>query len=637
MASKFGSAVEIEAPMSKFGAAKLVDDQPQQDQGFIDASQETLGVLAKSFGAELAGGIGGILSLIQEQDPNLAANVVKTIRDDLAAKDISARSQGQIQDIGGAVETVADVINVPISGVAATGELLAGQGLNQAVDTIRSVKDVGLSKTMGERAFEETGSPLAATVAEVIPQAITDFGGLAAGKTALNVAKNQGDAVSSAIVNQLDTMPRRQPFTTKGKGKQRIAELINQGSADVSTARYSLPSPSGKKGVFAKLSEKINIGSPDIVKDPFAVEAIKQNFDEGIIAAIKASSGEDKQKMLKMSEIMQRGKKNKLISVKERPADVVGDSLMDRVRVIQGANRSAGKELEAVAKNLKGESVDFSSAVNSFMDDLDDMGISLGDDFKPDFSGSDIEGVTAAENAINKIMARMNGKSSPDAYDVHRMKKFIDEQVTFGKNAEGLAGKSEAILKKLRRNLDGVLDNNFPEYDRINTAYAETIGALDALQDVAGRKMDLTGPNADKATGTLMRRVMSNAQSRVNLVDALDQIEGVANKYISFGAPRSIDGKLLLSDMGAKSKKGFTDDLLMQVLFADELDAVFKPVARTSLQGDMEKVINRGAAAASSSGGSVIVEGAGKAAEKLRGINQENAFKSINELLKTGN
>ena len=158
------------------------------------------------------------------------------------------------------------------------------------------------------------------------------------------------------------------------------------------------------------------------------------------------------------------------------------------------------------------------------------------------------------------------------------------------------------------------MDSNFPNYNTANTKYADTVGALDALQDVAGKKMDLFGPNAEKATGTLLRRMMSNAQSRVNLVDAVDSLESMSKKY-----------------GGA-----FTDDISSQMLFVDELDNVFGSVARTSFAGEAAKGIRKGAEAITGQrtalGTALDIGAAG--VEKLRGINEEGAFKAINELLK---
>lgn len=80
-----------------------------------------------------------------------------------------------------------------------------------------------------------------------------------------------------------------------------------------------------------------------------------------------------------------------------------------------------------------------------------------------------------------------------------------------------MSGDASNVLKDFRRDIDSVLDESFPDYNAANVAYSETIGVLDDFQDIAGRKMNLSGANADKATGTLMRRIAGNAQSRVRL------------------------------------------------------------------------------------------------------------------------
>jgi hypothetical protein len=108
--------------------------------------------------------------------------------------------------------------------------------------------------------------------------------------------------------------------------------------------------------------------------------------------------------------------------------------------------------------------------------------------------------------------------------------------------------------------------------------------------------------------------MMSNAQSRVNLVDAVDNLETIAKRYGS----------------------DFGDDISTQMLFVDELDSVFGPVARTSLAGETAKGFKKGAEAVAgqrTAMGAAIEAGAA-GVEKLRGINEANAFKSINELLK---
>jgi hypothetical protein len=214
----------------------------------------------------------------------------------------------------------------------------------------------------------------------------------------------------------------------------------------------------------------------------------------------------------------------------------------------------------------------------------------------------------------------LKGVGGVDGLSAHKMKRVIDNNVTFGKSQTGLSGDAERALKSFRAGIDDALDSAFPEYNRLNTAYSETIGALNSLQEVAGKKMKLNGPNADKATGTLMRRVLSNAQSRITLLDSVNDIEKIAKKYERF------HGKLDPTRIEGPFETSLTDDLINQTLFVDELDSRFGTTARTSLSGQVEQAVKQGV-------GGVAIEAVAKGAEKLRGINDDNAFKAIRRLL----
>lgn len=520
-----------------------------------------------------------------------------------------------------------------VRGLAFQPKTQKGQaGLQSLGETIEPLANIliGAEKTLGDAAFEATGSPLAAAAATALPTLALEALGIAgASAPARNAAKAVGRQASTKATDF---------FSTQSKLKQKVGGLLEQGSTDKITAKFeliegnrlakesgtdlalipdeSIDIPLETDGnAIDSFSEVVRVGAPKVRKDRFAIDAIKQGFDEGIIATVKGGSSTDKKKMLEMVNRMERGKKNAKEAALNRPSDIAGDTVKNRFDFVLSKNKEAGKQLEGEAKKLKGQPVEFNEDIDSFISDLDGMGITLDDNLKPNFRGSDIEGSTGAENVIKKVVDRMaNNVKSPDAFELHRLKKFIDEQVTFGKAAEGLAGQSERVLKSLRRNIDSTLDRTFPSYDAVNTQYADTIGALDSLQDVAGRKMDLQGANADKAVGTLSRRLLSNAQSRVKLLDSINEIERVGRKY------------------GAE----FDDDVISQVLFVDELDSVFGPVARTSFQGQVKQGTKKAADAATSKQGlfQAGVDVIGEGLEKVRGINEENAFKSIKELLK---
>jgi hypothetical protein len=556
----------------------------------------------------------------------VASVLSSTVLEPVAGITGIAQALNPFAERGAGAQAVDDVRSLAFQPKTKKGK----EGMQAFVETVEPLAStlIGAEKALGDAAFDATGSPLAAAMATSLPTIALEALGIAgASAPARNAAKSVGRKISNKSTDF---------FSTQSKLKQKVGNLLEQGSTDKITAKFELMEgerlakedgnqiepvidfdiPEAiSENAMDSFTEVVRVGAPKVKKDKAAINAIKQGFDEGIIATIKGGSNTDKKKMFEMVERMEGGKKNAKKAALNRPSDIAGDTVKSRFDAVLNLNKKAGEQLDFEAKKLKGQPVEFDADIDTFIYDLDDLGVTLDNDFKLNFRGSIIEDITGAENVIKKVVNRMaNNVKSPDAFELHRLKKFIDEQVTFGKTVEGLGGESERILKNLRRNIDSTLDRTFPSYDKVNTQYSDTIGALDSLQEVAGKKMDLQGKNADKAIGTLSRRLLSNAQSRINLLDSINEIERVSRKY-------GVD---------------FDDDVISQVLFVDELDSVFGPVARTSFQGQVKQGTKKAADAATSKQGAFQagVDILGEGFEKVRGINEENAFKSIKELLK---
>ena len=464
------------------------------------------------------------------------------------------------------------------------------------------------------------GGEVGRAVGDFIPSIIETMIGVKAAKSGVKAAGAASEALDGAA-DAAKVIPEKageiisdtkSAVADKLPGRKKAKELIESGQlGDARTAKFNL-NDAGK-----------------IEVDPFAKESIKQGFDKGVVADIKGASAATRQKMRDMVNIVERGLNNSRFSALNRASDVVGDSLTSRFSVVHQANRRAGKKLDFEAGKLKGKPIDATGPVDNFLDDLESIGVQFDPSTRTiNFKGSDIEGLAGPEAAVKNIVNRMLNTRTPDAYDVHRLKKFIDENVTFGKSASGLGGKTESILKSLRHDLDGLLDTNFPDYNKVNLDYAETRGVIDAFQDAAGKKINLTGPNADKAIGTLSRRLLSNAQSRANLLNSINDLDALAKKLSGKG-PLPVRVEDVLDLPGGK----FKDDIISQVLFVDELDSVFRPAARTSLQGDVQKAVGTAGRAARSPTEAVI-DTLGSTLEKTRGINEEGALKAVKDLLK---
>jgi hypothetical protein len=355
------------------------------------------------------------------------------------------------------------------------------------------------------------------------------------------------------------------------------------------------------------------------VPDNQAIDVIKQGWKEGAIASIKAASDKDRQAMTKMLNIFKMGEKSETFRALNRSADILGDTVESRINYITNANKEAGTAINQIANNqLRGKTVDFNPAINTFIDDLGALGVKVEMDANgiasANLKGSDIQGDRQSQRVLNLVLERLSDVKAPDAYGIHTAKRFIDTQVDFGKRniANPLTAQAERTLKTLRRNLNTTLGDNFPDYKAANTKYSDTITALDDLQKAAGTNIDFDSANANKQLGTAMRKLTSNYGTRANLIDALDQANNTSTKY------------------GMK----LDDNIVNQLIFVNELDRMFGAAAQTSLKGQVADAMKTGVDIARGSAASRAVELLAQQAENLRGVNKDNAVKSMEALLK---
>jgi len=120
---------------------------------------------------------------------------------------------------------------------------------------------------------------------------------------------------------------------------------------------------------------------------------------------------------------------------------------------------------------------------------------------------------------------------------------------------------------------------------------------------------------SERVIGGLLNSLDSNNKSAARIDNAAETLDLVARKY-------GVDA---------------SDSAQLQILFANELDRMFKPAAATSLQGRIGQEIARGAEeTANQTVAGMALRGAGKGVDFIRGVNEEGAFKAIEKLLKEG-
>jgi hypothetical protein len=205
-----------------------------------------------------------------------------------------------------------------------------------------------------------------------------------------------------------------------------------------------------------------------------------------------------------------------------------------------------------------------------------------------------------------------------DAYKLHKLKRLIDTQVSYGKGKQSVGKRTEAMLKEFRKGINDSIGEISTPYKTANRKYSETIDALDSIQKAAGTSIDMRSQNASKSLGTALRGILSNNKSRVSMMDSITKANDISAKY------------------GLRSN----DDIVRQVIFANEIDRMFGASASTSFKGQIEEATKSGLdiAQKAASGGrtafGTAIELGSKGIEKARGINEDNAVKSIEELLK---
>lgn len=323
-------------------------------------------------------------------------------------------------------------------------------------------------------------------------------------------------------------------------------------------------------------AEKADDGKITIVKDKAAKAAVKEGIPEYDVALVKGAKDRNPQAVTKMFDTVEDAVNNPR-TAKSRPVDVVGDAITERYRHVASKMDDVGKELDTVAMSLKGQTADFDAPINSFIDDLQKAGVEVideGGNFTLDFSNSDFKRAGKPTQRFLQEQLDDLALMGDDAYKGHQIKRSIDNAVDYGKSSnKGLVRQAENIVKKLRSNVDGVLDNTFTDYNRVNTDYATLRGALNDIDNYLGKSFNPNTKAGTTEAAQMARGLFSNRGKRGAIELAINNLQDVANTY---------DGE-------------FNDDVMELVGVTEMLEDMFGTQAVTSLQGQTQRGVEQGA------------------------------------------
>ena len=447
-----------------------------------------------------------------------------------------------------------------------------------------------------------------------VSEALTDFGGYemkteAGNKLMENLGKVSGRYVPPFLSGGVAPILKPPRIPTIGKNEE-TAQRIIRGSGDEDLANQRIPDPEG----FDR--------TRTIIKDKEAVKVMNQGFEPKTLQMMKQASPEDKKRMLEMIDLRKQGLSDLLIEQQGGPSQVIGREFQKGIVKIKTDLSAAGKNVGRAAENLKGVPIDGAVIVGeNFRQSLRDV---LNVDFDPQtgersYNNSQIQMSPKLQGLLDGIIGRVSGWERKgknfvynpdfeirDAHDMHVLKQAISELVSYEKQGEGLTGATETVVKGLRADINGYLNNIDTNYDQANQEFAALKSADNLITDVIGRKADLDSEFVTDRLGKISRRLASGGINVDQLKQAIAEMQ----------------------ELGA-----FKDtDLMRIMLFAEKMDdALGQPSRMNSFLGASQRAVE-GAVTNQSSAGAVF-DLAKSGVDAARGINEKNLLESTRKLL----
>lgn len=503
----------------------------------IGAGEAALAI-ATGVPAQLASGYAGLAGSIDGLEEG--AKAVDRVQS-LAYTPKTDEGVEALEAVGDAAGFVGESISRIPAGLKGLFDLATGKGLDQAVDSINEIKEQGAASMLGDYVADTTGSPELATAVSMAPE------------------------IASTIIPA---------FKIKGARDRALMQAVEANSPK--TIDYIVKGSKAVKSKAVKEARKSGV------------------LDDATTLMIKGADASDKKAALNMIETAKKSLTDKKSQYIDRTYDEAGSALKDRIDILDKTINDYGKRIGDVTRNMT-QTVDMDTPINNFTKSLyEDLGVRFsqkGGRFSPVFKGSAIEDNGQAKRAISILVERIQSPKIDNASYNHNLKKYIDEKVTYGKDVEGIKGKTERALKAFRSDINNTLQDAVPEYRELNQVYSRASDLKGSIKDSIGSKVNLKDK---KALGTAARALGNNTQKRGNMINTLNDIESFTD------------------DMKIKTD----GDVLTQFIVADELDNLLGGQAKTGFKGQISEGVSAAVDAATGNTPSGIISKAGRLISK---------------------
>jgi len=469
------SEVSDPAILSLLQSEPVEQKEPQQtDFGMfspvVGAGEAALSVLSGAVAEPISGLSGIASSLLSGRGTEGGARAVEGTQEALTYQPRSAEGQQYLQSIG---ETLAPIGNFFEK----------------------------FNSTLGDFAYDTTGSPAAAAAAYSLPTLAASVLGFKGGQTLATLTPEQAKLRASQ--------------------KTLLQDDVFKYSGDVADVKLN------NKGV--------------VVPDPQGEKLLDLGFTRNSTAVVTNSNPATKAKMAKMLDVFDSTSTNDVLKLSEKMSTVVGDSVRVRLGALNNRRKNLGKRLDSYVDTMDAP-IQLDEPLYSFFSDLQkDFGITpkIKADGTLAITGMkksplQTSSLSSVKTLINDTVKLINQKSKNGVIqgkDAHKLKKLLDEMADAQKASKaGISNRTHGRLLALRQGINDSLGEAFPSYSKINGELAETITSMEPFKAFVKGNKSWDDANISEVIGAATKNMGGDTASAANLRQSIAKLEANMKK-----------------------------------------------------------------------------------------------------------
>lgn len=396
-----------------------------------------------------------------------------------------------------------------------------------------------LREKSGDSSYEKTGMPLFGALGAAAPDAVLELTGLGVLRRIMPRASffdSNGNPTQDLYAGLRELGIEYDDLSPEAKALIPPQSSAQIGAPKTAAQTALIPAAAkqtetGGEGALAPYRPEVSRGVRQDSLSPYpeARKASELMDDPALIQLIKTATPETRAAMLEMLNIRRRTADNKRVAQTERSTDVSGSAAVERIEYLSDIASTNRQRLDEIAnKELAGKSVNVQPVADAYAEVLDKAKIEINPETgKFDYENSIFKPVDQAQYILDK-MNEVLSKDTVDAAELHVIKRQLDELIRATKGKPGATGDAGAILARMRSEVNEVIRGINPEYAAVNDELSQTLKVFEDLDSVTGSRVDIFDANADSKIGQELRKLFSNYGIRVDMSDAIRQLEEVA-------------------------------------------------------------------------------------------------------------